>query len=47
MFYKFNEMENKFIKVIPYNIEKYLTPLAISILFLDDGSKLGKGAVLK
>ena len=44
MFYKFNELENKLVKIIPNNIEEYLTPLAIAIWFMDDGSKLGKGA---
>lgn len=44
MFYKFNELENKFVKIIPHNIEEYLTPLALAIWFMDDGSKLGKGA---
>src|SRR5215510_2035823 len=44
MFYIFNKLENKFIKIIPHNIEKYLTPLALAIWFMDDGSKLGKGA---
>lgn len=44
MFYKFNELENKLIKIIPYEIEKYLSPLALAIWFMDDGSKLRKGA---
>jgi hypothetical protein len=44
MFYKFNELENKLVKIIPNNIEEYLTPLAIAIWFMDGGSKLGKGA---
>ena len=44
MFYKFNELENKLVKIIPYEIEKYLTPLALAIWFMDDGSNLGKGA---
>jgi LAGLIDADG DNA endonuclease family len=43
MFYKFNAIENKFIKIIPFNIEEYLTPLALAVWFMDDGSKLGKG----
>ncbi len=43
MFYKFNVIENKFIKIIPSNIEQYLTPLALAVWFMDDGSKLGKG----
>ena len=42
MFYKL--VDNKYIKIIPLNIEEYLTPLALSIWFIDDGSSLGKGA---
>jgi len=42
MFYK--SVDNKFIKIVPMNIEKYLTPLALAIWFMDDGSNLGKGA---
>jgi ubiquinol-cytochrome c reductase cytochrome b subunit len=44
MFYIFNDINNKDIKIIPSNIEEYLTPLALAIWFMDDGSKLGKGA---
>jgi len=46
MFYKFktiNDIQTK-IKIIPLNIEEYLTPLALAIWFMDDGSKIGKGA---
>ena len=46
MFYD-SKIENgvkNIIKIIPLNIEKYLTPLALAIWFMDDGSKLGKGA---
>ena len=42
MFYK--EIEGKYIKIIPTNIEQYLTPISLAIWFMDDGSKLGKGA---
>lgn len=42
MFYK--EIEGKFIKIIPDNIEQFLTPISLAIWFMDDGSKLGKGA---
>jgi ubiquinol-cytochrome c reductase cytochrome b subunit len=42
MFYKV--VDNKFIKIVPLNIEKYLTPLALAIWFMDDGSNLGKSA---
>jgi len=43
MFYKYDITKQNFIKIIPFNIEEYLTPLAIAIWFMDDGSKLGKG----
>jgi len=46
MFYKFktiNDIQTK-IKIIPLNIEEYLTPLALAIWFMDNGSKIGKGA---
>jgi ubiquinol-cytochrome c reductase cytochrome b subunit len=46
MFYTFktiNDIQTK-IKIIPLNIEEYLTPLALAIWFMDDGSKIGKGA---
>ena len=36
--------EGKYVKIIPHNIEQYLTPLALAIWFMDDGSKLKKGA---
>jgi LAGLIDADG DNA endonuclease family/NADH-Ubiquinone oxidoreductase (complex I), chain 5 N-terminus len=41
MFYTFDSIENKCIKIIPSNIEEYLTPLALAIWFMDDGSKCG------
>ena len=43
MFYVKNINSNKFVKVVPLNIEEYLTPLALAIWFMDDGSKLGSG----
>lgn len=42
IFYKENEGITK--KVIPAEIKEYLTPFALAIWFMDDGSKLGKGA---
>ncbi|GGU89379.1 hypothetical protein GCM10010211_64870 [Streptomyces albospinus] len=39
MFYKENGD-----KIIPLEIKEYLTPFALAIWFMDDGSKLGKGA---
>ena len=44
MFYKLTD--NKYIKIIPLNIEEYLTPLALAIWFIDDGSLFNKGAKL-
>ena len=43
MFYKFDIESNKFLKIVPLNIEEYLTPLALAIWFMDDGSKLEPG----
>ena len=42
MFYK--EIEGKYIKIIPDNIEQILNPISLALWFMDDGSKLGKGA---
>ena len=44
MFYTLNKLDNKFVKIVPSNIEEYLTPVALAIWFMDDGSKLQKGA---
>jgi ubiquinol-cytochrome c reductase cytochrome b subunit len=44
MFYKRDFLTNKLIKIIPLNLEEYLTPFVLAIWFMDDGSKLGKGA---
>jgi len=33
-------------KCVPYNIAEYLTPLALAIWIMDDGSKVGKGLKL-
>lgn len=33
-------------KCVPYNINEYLTPLALAIWIMDDGSKTGKGLKL-
>lgn len=44
MFYKPIGLEGKYVKIIPHNIEQYLNPLALAIWFMDDGSKLKKGA---
>ena len=44
MFYAKNVESQKFVKIIPKNLTEYLTPLALAIWFMDDGSKLGQGA---
>ena len=44
MFYKPIGIDGKYVKIIPLNIEEYLNPLALAIWFMDDGSKLKKGA---
>ena len=38
MFYK--NINNKFVKIIPLDLENYLSPLALAIWFMDDGSKI-------
>lgn len=43
MFYSIEVKTNKYIKIVPLNIEDYLTPLALATWFMDDGSKLGSG----
>ena len=42
MFYK--QIENKYVKIIPDNIEQFLTPISLAVWYMNDGSKLGKGA---
>jgi ubiquinol-cytochrome c reductase cytochrome b subunit len=44
MFYKL--VDKKYIKFVPLNIEEYLTPLALAIWFMDDGSRLGKSVII-
>jgi hypothetical protein len=43
IFYKLDPITNKYIKILPLNIENYFTPLTLAIWFMDDGSKLKKG----
>jgi len=43
MFYKLDPLTNKYIKIIPIELYSFLTPLALAIWFMDDGSKLKKG----
>lgn len=39
IFYKWDPIKNKFIKIIPLDIENYLSPLTLAIWFMDDESK--------
>ena len=43
-FYKWDNENNKYVKIVPLNIEEFLTPLALAIWFMDDGSKINKSA---
>lgn len=43
MFYLRDVQTNKLKKTIPLNLTELLTPLALAIWFMDDGSKLGQG----
>ena len=43
MFYIKNNNDNTLTKIVPTNIEEFLTPLALAIWFMNDGSKLGAG----
>lgn len=46
MFYQMDKTRTKLVKIIPQNIGDYLTPLALAVWFMDDGSKLKQGARL-
>lgn len=46
IWYKLDQKDNKYIKILPKNIDLFLTPLAIAIWIMDDGSKSGKGLKL-
>lgn len=47
---QFNEIHNNWyindIKILPNNIENYLSPLALAIWIMNDGGKIGKGLKL-
>lgn len=43
LFYKYDSITGKYIKVIPTNLGDYLTPLALAVWFMDDGKKQGSG----
>jgi ubiquinol-cytochrome c reductase cytochrome b subunit len=34
------------VKIVPYNIETYLTPLALAVWIMDDGARVGSGLKL-
>jgi hypothetical protein len=40
-----NPVTNKYVKILPSNLEDYLTPLALAIWFMDDGSRLKHGGL--
>lgn len=44
MFYTFDEERKKYIKILPKNLEQFLTPQALAVWFMDDGSKLRESA---
>jgi hypothetical protein len=44
MFYTFDEGRNKYIKIVPKNLEEFLTPQALAVWFMDDGSKSRESA---
>jgi hypothetical protein len=44
--YKWSEAENKFIKIVPLNIEELLTPIGLAHWIMDDGFKVGNGVGL-
>lgn len=39
MFYTFDEELKRYRKILPKNLEQFLTPQALAVWFLDDGSK--------
>jgi len=41
MFYKWDSSQNKFIKIVPSNLNDYLNPMALAIWFMSDGYKAG------
>ena len=38
------KVNNNFVKIIPYNIFYWLTPLSLAVWFMDDGSKYKNSA---
>jgi len=45
-FYLFDKSSNNFIKIIPHDIENFLTPLALAIWFMNDASKFNNSVIL-
>jgi len=43
MFYKYNTLLKKWVKIVPRNLAKYLTPKAIAYWYMDNGSLKWKG----
>jgi len=43
LFYQYDSSLNKLIKRVPQYIGDYLTPLALAIWFMDDGTRFGYG----
>lgn len=43
MFYKQDPVTNKWVKDVPLNVEKFLTPRALAYLYMDDGALKWKG----
>lgn len=41
--YSWSDSENKFIKIVPLNIEELLTPIGLAHWIMDDGFSKGKG----
>lgn len=44
MFYKYKD--GKYVKIVPKNLDLYLTPKALAFWIMDDGSKEGSGILL-
>lgn len=44
MFYTYDEGKKRYKKILPLNIEQYITPQALAVWFMDDGSKSNEAA---
>lgn len=38
LFYEYNEVLNKYVKIVPYNIEDYMDPIVLAYLIMTDGN---------